>query len=163
MFPYKIQTLQPLSANAIDARYDFANAMLQLMDEGDIDVGNIWFSDEAYFNLDGFVNKQNWRIWGTENPHVAVPSSLYSPKVMVWAVISSKANNWPICREPTTNAAKYLEILDEFVAIHCALDNHWNASWFMQDGARPHRTPAVFDFLSERFNDRVIALDYDKH
>ncbi|GBO12654.1 hypothetical protein AVEN_14407-1 [Araneus ventricosus] len=33
----------------------------------------------------------------------------------------------------------------------------------MQDGARPHRTPAVFDFLSEHFNDRVIALDYDKH
>ncbi|GBL90647.1 hypothetical protein AVEN_219315-1 [Araneus ventricosus] len=65
-----------LSVNAIDARYDFANAMLQLVDEGDIDVGNKWFSDEAYFNLDGFVNKQNWRIWGTENPHVAVPSSL---------------------------------------------------------------------------------------
>ncbi|GBM04725.1 hypothetical protein AVEN_44855-1 [Araneus ventricosus] len=33
----------------------------------------------------------------------------------------------------------------------------------MQDGARPHRTRSVFDFLSEYFNDRVIALDYDKH
>ncbi|GBN12973.1 hypothetical protein AVEN_183798-1 [Araneus ventricosus] len=33
----------------------------------------------------------------------------------------------------------------------------------MQDRARPHRTPAVFYFLSERFNDRVIALDCDKH
>ncbi|GBM24910.1 hypothetical protein AVEN_23444-1 [Araneus ventricosus] len=44
---YKIQTRQPLSVNAIDARYYFANAMLQLLDEGDIDVGNIWFSDEA--------------------------------------------------------------------------------------------------------------------
>ncbi|GBN05193.1 hypothetical protein AVEN_143023-1 [Araneus ventricosus] len=83
MFPYKIQTRQPLSVNAIDARYDFANAMLKFVDEDDIDVGNILFSDEAYFNLDDFVNKQNWRIWGTENPHVAAPSSLYSPKVMV--------------------------------------------------------------------------------
>ncbi|GBL89968.1 hypothetical protein AVEN_178379-1 [Araneus ventricosus] len=72
MFPYKIQKREPLSVNAIDARYDFANAMLQLVDEGDVDVGKIWFSDEAYFNLDGFVNKQNWYIWGTENPHVAV-------------------------------------------------------------------------------------------
>ncbi|GBN07683.1 hypothetical protein AVEN_16643-1 [Araneus ventricosus] len=53
--------------------------------------------------------------------------------------------------------------MDELAAIHYALDDHWNASWFMQDGARPHRTPAVFDFLSEHFNDRVIALDYDKH
>ncbi|GBM54426.1 hypothetical protein AVEN_275632-1 [Araneus ventricosus] len=41
MFPYKIQTRQSLRVNAIDARYDFANAMLQLVDEGDIDVGNI--------------------------------------------------------------------------------------------------------------------------
>ncbi|GBM47867.1 hypothetical protein AVEN_91850-1 [Araneus ventricosus] len=137
--------------------------MLQLVDEGDIDVGNVWFSDEAYFNLDGFVNKQNWRICGTENPHVAVPSSMYSPKVMVWAAIFSKRINSSFFREQTINATKYLGILDEFVAIHYALHDHWNASWFLQDGACPHRTPAVFDFLSEHFSDRVIPLDYDKH
>ncbi|GBN68733.1 hypothetical protein AVEN_133821-1 [Araneus ventricosus] len=57
MFPYKIQTRQALSVNAVDTRYDFANAMLQLVDERDIDVRNIWFSDEAYFNFDGLVNK----------------------------------------------------------------------------------------------------------
>ncbi|GBO31038.1 hypothetical protein AVEN_198486-1 [Araneus ventricosus] len=34
MFPYKIQTCQPLSVNAIDARCDFANAMLQTVDFG---------------------------------------------------------------------------------------------------------------------------------
>ncbi|GBM69984.1 hypothetical protein AVEN_207366-1 [Araneus ventricosus] len=33
----------------------------------------------------------------------------------------------------------------------------------MQDGARPHRTTAVFDFQRVHFNDRVNALDYDKH
>ncbi|GBL91382.1 hypothetical protein AVEN_136901-1 [Araneus ventricosus] len=163
MLPYKIQTLQPLNVNAIDARYDFANTMLQLVNEGDIDVGSIWFSIAAYFNLNGFVNKQNWRIWGTEIPHVAVPSSLYSPKVLVWAAISSKGKIGPLFREQTINAAKHFGFLDEFVAIHYAVDDHWNASWFMQDGTRPHRTPAVFDFLSEDFNDRIMALDYDKH
>ncbi|GBL80111.1 hypothetical protein AVEN_29105-1 [Araneus ventricosus] len=82
---------------------------------------------------------------------------------MVCAAISSKGIIGPFFREQTINAAKYLGILVEFVAIHYALDDHWNASWFMQDGARPHRTPAVFDFLSEHFNDRVIALYYNKH
>ncbi|GBM60197.1 hypothetical protein AVEN_273508-1 [Araneus ventricosus] len=128
IFPCKIQTRQPLSVNAINARYDFANAMLQLVDEGDIYVGNIRFSDEAYFNFDGFVNKQNWRIWGTENPHVALPSFLYSPKVMVWDAISSKGIIGPFFREQTINVAKYLGILDEFVAIHYALSDRWNAS-----------------------------------
>ncbi|GBM17737.1 hypothetical protein AVEN_56048-1 [Araneus ventricosus] len=79
IFPHKIQTRQPLSVNALDSRYDFVNAMLKLVDKGDIDVGHIWFSDEANFNLDGFVNKQNWRTSGTENPHVAVPSYVLCP------------------------------------------------------------------------------------
>ncbi|GBO12030.1 hypothetical protein AVEN_159043-1 [Araneus ventricosus] len=34
MFPYKIQTCQPLTVNAVDARYYFANAMLQTVDFG---------------------------------------------------------------------------------------------------------------------------------
>ncbi|GBM52787.1 hypothetical protein AVEN_34200-1 [Araneus ventricosus] len=138
MFPYKIHTRQLLSVNAIDARYDFANTMLQLVDECDIDVGKIWFSDEAYFNLDGLVHRQNYRIWGNENPHVALRSSLYSPKVMVWSAISSKGTIGPFFQEQAINAAKYFGILDEFVTIYYALDHHWNASWFMQDGARPH-------------------------
>ena len=28
----------------------------------------IIFSDEAHFDLGGYVNKQNCRIWGTETP-----------------------------------------------------------------------------------------------
>ena len=29
----------------------------------------IIFSDEAHFDFGGYVNKQNCRIWGTENPN----------------------------------------------------------------------------------------------
>ena len=35
----------------------------------DADFGKrIIFSDEAHFDLGGYVNKQNCWIWGTENP-----------------------------------------------------------------------------------------------
>ena len=33
------------------------------------DLQRIIFSDEARFDLGGHINKQNCRIWGTENPH----------------------------------------------------------------------------------------------
>ena len=33
-----------------------------------------FFSDEAHFNSGGYVNKQNCRIWGKENPHAYLKS-----------------------------------------------------------------------------------------
>ena len=32
----------------------------------------IIFSDEAHFDLGGYVNKQNCLIWRTENPHECI-------------------------------------------------------------------------------------------
>ena len=36
---------------------------------------------EAQFDLGGYVNKQNYRIWGTENPH---EKPTHSKRVTVW-------------------------------------------------------------------------------
>jgi hypothetical protein len=36
-----------------------------------------WFSDEAWFHLSGYVNSQNTRLWGTENPHAMFEEPLY--------------------------------------------------------------------------------------
>ena len=30
------------------------------------------FSDEAHFDLGGYLNKQNYRVWDTENPHAYI-------------------------------------------------------------------------------------------
>ena len=65
LFPYKIQTHQPLNLNAINARYNFANFMLQLVDDGEPDDGNIWFSDEAYFYLNGSSTSKTREFWGS--------------------------------------------------------------------------------------------------
>ncbi|GBM86682.1 hypothetical protein AVEN_104287-1, partial [Araneus ventricosus] len=42
------------------------------------------------------------------------------------------------------------------------LEDRPRIEWFIQDGARPHRTEKVFRFLDEYFGNRVIALDYPK-
>ena len=44
----------------------------------------ILFSDEAHFDLGGYVNKQNCRIWGTESPYAYIEKSTHSKRVAVW-------------------------------------------------------------------------------
>ena len=45
----------------------------------------IIFSDETYFDFGGYVNKQNYRIWSTENPHAYIEKPTHpSPRVTVW-------------------------------------------------------------------------------
>jgi len=67
-FPYKIQTAQRLSEDAMARRLFFASDLCELIDTQQIDIKKIIFSDKAYFWLDGYVNRQNFRIWGTEKP-----------------------------------------------------------------------------------------------
>ncbi|GFY36208.1 putative DD41D transposase [Trichonephila clavipes] len=47
----------------------------------------ILFSDEAHFWLNGYVNKQNCRIWSETNPQVYVETPLHPEKLTVWCVL----------------------------------------------------------------------------
>ncbi|GFW70832.1 hypothetical protein TNCV_4148801 [Trichonephila clavipes] len=44
----------------------------------------ILFSDEANFWLNGYVNKQNCRIWSEANPQLYVETPLHPEKLTVW-------------------------------------------------------------------------------
>ncbi|GFV65266.1 transposase [Trichonephila clavipes] len=44
----------------------------------------ILFSDEVHLWLNGYVNKQNCRIWREANPQVYVETPLHPEKLTVW-------------------------------------------------------------------------------
>ncbi|GFU65207.1 uncharacterized protein TNCV_2134121 [Trichonephila clavipes] len=44
----------------------------------------ILFSDEVHFWLNGYVNKQNCRIWSEANTQVCVKTPLHPEKLTVW-------------------------------------------------------------------------------
>ena len=50
----------------------------------------IFFSDEAYFTLDGYVKKQNCHIWGAENYQIIEERPLHPEKLTVWCVLWSE-------------------------------------------------------------------------
>ncbi|GFS89235.1 hypothetical protein TNCV_1259661 [Trichonephila clavipes] len=47
----------------------------------------ILFRDEAHFWLNGYVNKQNCRIWSEANPQVYVETPLHPEKLTVWCAL----------------------------------------------------------------------------
>ena len=52
----------------------------RLTEDADFDKKKkIIFSDEAHFDLGGYVNKQSCSIWGTENPHAYIENPTHNP------------------------------------------------------------------------------------
>ncbi|GFW24160.1 transposable element Tc3 transposase [Trichonephila clavipes] len=96
----------------------------------------ILFSDEAHFWLNGYVNKQNCRIWSEANPQVYVETPLHPEKLTVWCALWAGRIIGP-----------YFFKNDE---------GH-NELWFQQDAATCHTARATIDLLKDTFGDRLIS------
>ena len=62
----------------------------RLTEDADFGQKKITFSDEAHFDLGGYVKKQNCRIWGTENPNAYIEKPTHPKRANVWCGF------WPI-------------------------------------------------------------------
>ena len=61
-----------------------------MFESDEIDENKIVFPDEAHFWLNAYVNKQNYRFWGTADPNISISKTLHPEKVAVWADLSIK-------------------------------------------------------------------------
>ena len=80
----------------------------------------IFSSDEAYFTLCGYVNKQNCRIWVSKNPQVIEERLLHSEKFTVWRALWSECVIVPYFLENyefttvTVNSERYVHMITDF-------------------------------------------------
>ncbi|GFW39071.1 uncharacterized protein TNCV_1830631 [Trichonephila clavipes] len=122
----------------------------------------ILFSDEAHFWLNGYVNKQNCRIWSEANPQVYVETPLHPEKLTVWCALwdggitgtyffkNDEGHN------VTVNGDRYRAMITNFFIPE--LNNHdIQELWFQQDGATCHTARATIDLLKDTFGDRLIS------
>ncbi|GBL70488.1 hypothetical protein AVEN_217785-1 [Araneus ventricosus] len=157
LFRYTIQIHQRLSQRSVEQRLEFVNSIVEMIDNDQFDVNMLWRSDEAHFHLNGYVNRQNWRIWGTENSHFAIEKSLYPRPVTVWCALSSRGIVGTIFFEQAVNSERYVEALRNQLIPAIQSEPDFECMWFMQDFATPHRTNEEFDLLEEHFNERIVA------
>ena len=81
----------------------------------------IIFSGEAHFDLGGYVNKQNCRIWGTKNPHAYIEKPTHPKRVTVWCIFWFRGIIGPFFFENeqgeavTVNGDRCRAMLNEFL------------------------------------------------
>ncbi|GFV36667.1 DUF4817 domain-containing protein [Trichonephila clavipes] len=122
----------------------------------------ILFSDEAHFWLNGYVNKQNCRIWSEANPQVYVETPLHPEKQTVWCALWAGGIIGPYFfknhegHNVTVNGDRYRAMITDFFIPE--LNNHdVQELWFLQDGATCHTARATIDLLKDTFGDHLIS------
>ncbi|GFU88426.1 uncharacterized protein TNCV_3353661 [Trichonephila clavipes] len=110
----------------------------------------ILFIDEAHFWLNGYVNKQNCRIWSEANPQVYVETPLHPEKLTVWCALWAGGIIGPYffknneSHNVTVNGDRYRAMITNIFIPE--LNNHdVQELWFQQDGATCHTARATID------------------
>lgn len=100
------------------------------------------FSDEAHFWLNGFVNKQNCRICGENNPQETLEVPLHPEKVTVrcglhaGGIIGAYFFKNDAGANVTVNGDRYRSMIRDYL-FHNLDGINLEEIWFQQDGARP--------------------------
>ena len=133
-----------------------------LTEDTDFGKKKIIFSDEAHFDLRGYINKQNCRIWSTKSSHAYIEKPTHPKWVFVLCGFWSRGIIGPFFFENeqgeaiTVNGDRYRAMLNEFVFTKIEGKDIGNI-WFQQDGAMCHTEEATFDVLRPVFEDRIIS------
>ncbi|CAK9811660.1 Transposable element Tc3 transposase [Anthophora quadrimaculata] len=157
---YKIQLTQELKPQDHSMCRNFANWALEKLQVDDSFGRKIILSDEAHFFLNGFVNKQNCRIWGTENLRTIQQQVMYPQKVTVWCGFCAGGVIGPYFFEATVNGQRYRHVITTFFRVKL---NNMNVDdmWFQQDGATCHTSKETVALLTEMFNGHIISRGGD--
>ncbi|GFS75632.1 DUF4817 domain-containing protein [Trichonephila clavipes] len=122
----------------------------------------ILFSDKAHFWLNGYVNKQNCRIWSEANPQVSVETPLHPEKLTVWCALWVGGITGPYFfkndegHNVTVNGDRYRALITNFFIPE--LNNHdVQELWFQQDDATCHTARATITLLKDTIGDRLIS------
>jgi hypothetical protein len=84
LYAYKIQLKHEIKPDDWPKRYDFVSLMLNKTDDNETFLCQICFTDKATFHLTWCVNRNNCRIWGSEQPNEIHEHVHGSAEVNVW-------------------------------------------------------------------------------
>jgi len=106
--------------------------------------------------LNGYVNKQNCRIWSEANPQVYVKTPLHPEKLTVWCALWAGGIIGPYFsknddgQNVTVNGDRYRAMITNFFILN----------WEAVLRTICHTARAAIDLLKDTFGDRLISRSY---
>lgn len=156
---YKIHISQKLQPGDPERRLEFCD-WLQRRPDFPAFLENVIWTDESTFTNCGIFNRNNEHIWSINNPRQfreIRPQVRFS--LNVWAGIYKNRILGPHFFNGILNGETYQQFLTSTFEDY--LDDlplaNYNSVWFQHDGAPPHNTGVVSDYLTRRFGDRWIG------
>ena len=160
--PFKIQLVQELKPADLPQRRIFGEWALGKLAEDPLFYRKIVFSDEAHFWLNGYVNKQNCRIWSEDQPEALQQLPMHPEKATVWCGLWAGGIIGPYFfkddanRSVTVNGERYRAMITNFFLPEMeVLDLH--DMWFQQDGATCHTARETMAQLRGEFGEQLIS------
>ena len=114
----------------------------------------ILFTGDAQFNRDGVNNTYNSHVWADENPHATVESNFQLRFIVnVWCAVLYDQLIGPFILEGRLAGEVYLRFLLEELPrlLEDVPLNKRGRMYFQHDGAPPHSSREVRNFLNYRF------------
>lgn len=164
--PYKVQMVQQLKIRDRYQRKVISELALNCLEEDDDFLAKIISSDEAHFHLGGYINKQNCRIWGAENPKIIFEKPLHPERVTVWCglwvggIIEPYLFENQAGKAVTVNGERYRNMIEQFFWTEIK-DIGVEHMWFQQNDAPCHTSRATFELLRTKFPYRLISCHGD--
>jgi hypothetical protein len=146
--PYKITQVQVIEECDYGRRTHFCNWFLQAVHDGVLDPKLTFFTDEAWFHLNGYINAQNNRYWSSINPRQTFEVPLPDQKTGVWCAITASRIVGPIFFKNTFNSEQYVsDILRPLFG--SITEEEKTYGYFMQDSATAHTATYSINVLNE--------------
>ena len=148
-------------------RVEFAKKFSSQVESNSGFLKNVIFTDEAHFELSGFVNTQNARIWSDKQPYATHIGPRSKEKVTVWMGLSHHGVFGPYFFEnsegqsETVKSKNYIDMLRTKLVPVLKRKKIMTKVIFQQDGAPPHTSNATLSWLKTQFGDRVISRRAD--
>lgn len=141
-------------------RMEFAETVMEKINENENFVRNVVFTDESSFPLLGRHNPSRVRYWSRENLHRFYTfGTQYPQKVNVWGGMLGENMIGPFFIEGNLTGSKYLDLLQQQIVpeIRRITGERFGDIWFQHDGCPAHNYGLVQEYLNNTFPNRLIT------